>query len=180
MIRQIVTGHQGGKAVVISDSTPARTHAFEHFPGMVWSFAWTTPVHPLTSAANEAESVTPETTVIPALGETRLMFMRVPPDSVALSEGFDPAAAGAEMFEHQPDMVATFEPDDPRFHRTDSIDYVIVMEGEIHLELDDGQEVALAQHDVVIQGGTRHAWRNKSDRTAMLAIVLVGAEREDG
>lgn len=178
MIRQVVTGHKDGKSVFVSDGTPARSRAFEHYKGLEWSFAWTTPADPRLSASNQPESVTNDTTVIPPVGETRFLFLKIPPDSYATHEDFDPMAAAGEVAAHQPDIAATMEPDAPGFHRTDSIDYVIVLDGEIHLELDDHQEVKLNEHDVVIQGGTRHAWRNKSNRHALLAVVLVGAERD--
>jgi len=52
------------------------------------------------------------------------------------------------------------------------------MEGELHLELDDGESKKLAPRDVVIQNGTRHAWRNKSSPPATMLFVLVGAQRK--
>jgi glutaryl-CoA dehydrogenase len=54
----------------------------------------------------------------------------------------------------------------------------IVLQGEIVLELDDGHRTHLAAGDIVIQNGTRHGWRNRSDRPATMAFVLVGAERD--
>ena len=64
-------------------------------------------------------------------------------------------------------------------HTTDTIDYGIVLSGEIWLEVDDGEETRLRQHDVVIQNGTRHAWRNKSSAPATAAFVLIGVERKE-
>jgi quercetin dioxygenase-like cupin family protein len=57
-------------------------------------------------------------------------------------------------------------------HRTETIDYGIVLEGEIHLVLDDA-EVRLGVGDVVVQRGTDHAWDNRSDRTTRMAFILV-------
>ena len=62
-------------------------------------------------------------------------------------------------------------------HRTNSIDYGMVLSGEVELELDDGASRKLAPHDVVIQNGTRHAWRNRSNAPATMLFVLVGAKR---
>ncbi len=62
-------------------------------------------------------------------------------------------------------------------HATDAIDYAIVLEGEITIVLDDGREELLRQHDVIIQNGTRHAWRNTSDKPAKVACFSVGARR---
>jgi quercetin dioxygenase-like cupin family protein len=60
-------------------------------------------------------------------------------------------------------------------HRTQSLDYGIVLQGEVDLELDDGRIVSLAAGDVVIQRGTIHAWINRGRRPARLAFVLLGA-----
>lgn len=61
-------------------------------------------------------------------------------------------------------------------HRTSSIDYGIVVQGEVHLELDDQQVVKLTQGDVVIQRGTIHAWENKTSEFARMIFVLVDAK----
>ena len=52
-----------------------------------------------------------------------------------------------------------------------------MISGEIVLELDDGAEVTLRPGDTVVQNGTRHAWRNRTDKPAVLVVVLVGAKR---
>jgi quercetin dioxygenase-like cupin family protein len=61
-------------------------------------------------------------------------------------------------------------------HRTSTIDYVFILEGELEMELDGGEWVHLQAGDIVIQRGTNHAWENKSDRVCRLASVLVAAE----
>ncbi len=63
----------------------------------------------------------------------------------------------------------------PRMHRTESIDYAIVMSGEIWLELDDGEEILLRAGDVLVQRGTIHNWINRSDTTCRIAFVLIAA-----
>jgi hypothetical protein len=65
----------------------------------------------------------------------------------------------------------------PGMHTTDTIDYGMLLEGPLHLELDDGASRKPEPRDVVIQNGTRHAWRNRSDAPATMLFVLVGAER---
>lgn len=179
MIRRVVTGHESGKAVFVADGPPPRHHVFKNNPGMEVAIAWSDPVLPRIVDALGAEPVSEETTVIPPVGESRLVFLKVPPQSWAQTPDFDPAAAGAEIFEAIPDVAATFEADGVT-HTTDSIDYVIVLDGEVHLELDDQREVLLKERDVVIQDGTRHAWRNTSDKPALLAVVLIGSKREVG
>ena len=76
-----------------------------------------------------------------------------------------------------PGLAEKFEMDSPGMHTTDSVDYGVLIEGEMHLELDDGASKKLAPRDVVVQNGTRHAWRNKSDKPATMLFVLVGAQR---
>ena len=66
-------------------------------------------------------------------------------------------------------------PRHPAIHRTRSIDYVVVLEGEIDLLLDDG-EVRLNAGDVVVQQGTNHAWINRGAATCRLAMVFIDAQ----
>lgn len=62
------------------------------------------------------------------------------------------------------------------FHRTTSLDYGIVVSGEVHLELDDGLLVLMKQGDVVMQRGTIHAWVNQGDTPCTIVFVLLGAQ----
>ncbi len=63
----------------------------------------------------------------------------------------------------------------PRNHRTDSIDYIVVIAGEIDMELDDAV-VHLKAGDVVVQRGTIHNWLNRGTEPCVLAVVLVDAK----
>ena len=63
-------------------------------------------------------------------------------------------------------------------HTTDTVDYGVLLDGELHLELDNRATRRLTPHDVVVQNGTRHAWRNRSDKPATMLFVLVGASRK--
>jgi hypothetical protein len=137
---------------------------------------WSTQVAPKVPH-DGADPVSEKSSYVPPPGETRLLLVTFPPDSVMMSSTFDPAAAGQEYMEHMPELAATFEPENPGMHTTDTVDYGIVLEGEVYLELDDGKQVHLRAHDVVVQNGTRHAWRNKSDKPVKMAFVLVGARR---
>jgi uncharacterized cupin superfamily protein len=62
-----------------------------------------------------------------------------------------------------------------RMHRTDTLDIIFVMAGEIDMELDDGAEVHLNTGDVMVQQGTNHAWWNRGTETCRLAIALLDA-----
>jgi quercetin dioxygenase-like cupin family protein len=63
----------------------------------------------------------------------------------------------------------------PRMHRTESIDYGVVISGEIWMQLDDGEEVLLRAGDVLVQRGTIHNWINRSDEVCRIAFVLIAA-----
>jgi quercetin dioxygenase-like cupin family protein len=63
-----------------------------------------------------------------------------------------------------------------KHHRTRSLDYAIVLRGELELELDDGVKTTLGTGDVAIQRGTIHTWRNKSAMPSLVAFVLLDAE----
>jgi mannose-6-phosphate isomerase-like protein (cupin superfamily) len=62
-----------------------------------------------------------------------------------------------------------------RVHRTDSIDYIVVMSGEIDMELDDGEAVHLKAGDVMVQRGTGHNWINRGTHACVMAVILVHA-----
>jgi len=89
----------------------------------------------------------------------------------------DPVAADAEHRMASPGLAELFEPGNPGMHVTDSVDYVLVLDGAIWLDLDDGKMIRLGPGDTVIQNATRHAWRNLGDSPATLAVVHVGVTR---
>lgn len=101
-----------------------------------------------------------------------------PADNAAEQDGADwkvgtPPIANGSIFriiEYSPG-VAT------RMHRTDTLDYVVVMSGEIDMRLDDGSEVHLNAGDVLVQRGTCHDWINRGDSPCVIAFVLLDAKR---
>lgn len=64
----------------------------------------------------------------------------------------------------------------PRMHRTDTIDYIVVMSGEIDMELDNGVEVHVKAGDVMVQRGTVHNWINRGTESCVLAVILIHAD----
>jgi hypothetical protein len=176
-VRRIVTGHgPQGKSIFLSDAPAPRETAFKHVPGFVTTLVWETAPGATVPASSGDPSVS-ATSWVPRPAGTNLMFVTFPPDAVMMSSSFDPAAAGGEYMHVLPGLAEKFEMDSPGMHTTDSVDYAVLLDGEIHLELDDGATKKLAPRDVVIQNGTRHAWRNKSDKVATMLFVLVGAQR---
>jgi mannose-6-phosphate isomerase-like protein (cupin superfamily) len=176
-IRRVVTGRDAaGRAVVVSDGPPPRSHDLVHVPGMATAMLWATaPGGPL--PLNGADPTPPVLSQLPLPGGTCFLIVRFPPDSVYTSPGFDAVAAAAEQRLASPGLAELFEPDSPGMHTTDTVDYVVVLAGEVWLELDDGHLTRLRAGDTVIQNGTRHAWRNLGTGPVTLAVVQVGASR---
>jgi len=176
-VRRVVAGiGPEGRSGVVSDGPAPRAAAYETVPGFASALVWSTPAGATVGRATPQDD-SPHASFVPGPGETRLMFVTFPPDTAMLRADFDPAAFGAEFARQAPGLAERFEVDHPGMHATDSVDYDVVLEGEIVLELDDGQEVTLRPHDVAVQHGTRHAWRNRSDKPAKMLFVLIGAQR---
>jgi len=73
--------------------------------------------------------------------------------------------------------ITEFVPGAPKFmHRTETVDYAILLSGECDLELDDGKTVHLKQGDVVVQRGTMHAWVNNGSVPCVFAFILIDAD----
>jgi mannose-6-phosphate isomerase-like protein (cupin superfamily) len=176
-IRRVITGHDGaGRATVVSDGIAPRFHDFESIPGMSETLVWSTDA-PAILEPHPSDPTPAAASLVAAPGMTQLKIVRFPPDAVFEDPAFDPAAAAAEQARAQPGLAERFEPDAPGMHTTDTIDYAVVLDGAIMLELDAGETVALSRGDVVIQNGTRHAWRNPHETPAVVGFFVVGARR---
>ncbi len=180
LIRRVVTGSsKDGQSIILSDGPSPRVADFKHVPGFRNVLLWETLPNPSIPhpGVDHDPSVT-LTSFVPPPGGTNLMVVDFPPDAVMTRPEFDPTAAGAEYFSRLPGLAETFEIANPGMHTTDTVDYGVVLEGEIVLELDSGMTKTLHKYDVVIQNGTRHAWRNPGTTTATMLFVLMGAHRE--
>ena len=173
-VRRVVTGVDGaGRSVVLDDGKAPRVHDFAHIPGMGTTLLWATVRDD--GRAYVGDDATPLLTRdLPGPGETRFLLITFPPDAVYADPGFDPRAAAEETRRVSPDLAALFEPDHPGMHATDSLDYILVLDGAIQLELDDAVIVELSAGDVVVQCANRHAWRNPGPSAVTLAVVHVG------
>ena len=174
-VRRLVTGHNGsGSSEVASDQFPPRSHDYIHTPGFESALVWSTSATP--ALPFDGKDPTPSVqSFVPGPGETRFLVVTFPPDSVFQSSAFDPNKAVQEQLQATPGLTELFEPNAPGMHTTPTVDYGIVLEGEIWLELDNGKLTKLKKHDIVVQNGTRHAWRNPSTSPATVAFVLIGA-----
>jgi mannose-6-phosphate isomerase-like protein (cupin superfamily) len=176
-IRRVVTGHdEAGKAVFVDDrEVEPITVALA--PGAEYHRLWggnEAPSFPDDGAPRDSEPF------FPGVGGYRFLVFQVPPGhrqgaTAAVPSAEEIEAGLAEMDDKLPGLRDHLEPDAPGMHTTATIDFEIVLEGEVWLELDDGAEVRLQPGDAVVQNGTRHAWRNKGDVPARLVAFLVGA-----
>ncbi|WP_375787006.1 cupin domain-containing protein [Bradyrhizobium sp. Pha-3] len=173
--RLIVTNEHDTRSSVEIDEQ-IRPNPFASVPGFDHALLWGTPAAP-SVPWNGRNVATESKSILPAPGESRLMLVTYPPDSVTEGPGFDSVAATAEYLARMPGLAERFEPDNPGMHLTDSVDYVIVLDGEVWLELDERAIGPIQRGDIVVQNGTRHAWRNRSDKPATLVFVFVGAKR---
>lgn len=150
--RRVVTGHDAnGTSIVLSDGE-VPVHRYMPQDGVGFYEIWQTEDAPAPVAATEPSEPTERT-------------LRVPPE---------PRGTKIRINEFFPGHLGPEGRQSP-VHRTESVDYGIVLEGEIVLVLDDS-EVTLRQGDVVVQRGTDHAWANRSDAICRVAFILVGGE----
>jgi len=163
MTRRVVTGHEDGKGKVLYDG-PAPNRKLRKASGLVSTLVWATDESPadISGIADRAEreiGVAP-----PPLGSV-FRVVEFPPDRTEMSRD----AVLREM-----GLSGQKESKHAGMHRTRSVDYAVVMDGEIDMILDDG-EVHLRAGDVLVQQGTEHAWVNRGERPCRIAFVLIDA-----
>lgn len=173
-VRRVVTGHTSdGKATLASD-TNVEAITVDLAPGWDFHRLWGAD-EPVTFP--DDGSPRPFPSYFPPVGGFRFGMFTVPPLSEATLGDIDLEAALTEMETKLPGMAGHMEPDNPGMHTTDTIDFEYIISGEVWLELDNGEEVHLRAGDTVIQNGTRHAWRNKSNKPCRMVVCLIGAYR---
>jgi hypothetical protein len=177
VMRRIVTGHnEQGKAIIVSDAPPPTTMEFKAIPGTVFYEIWNT------NASPAPIPVKPENAPDPTLRPVQLhptpqgsiiRFVDIPPDTVQenisaadIAAGFGQINASSAPTSHASDAPHKL------MHRTETIDYGILISGELWLIVDEG-ETKLNVGDVVIQRGTNHAWANRSNEIARMAFILL-------
>jgi mannose-6-phosphate isomerase-like protein (cupin superfamily) len=173
-VRRVVTGQvDGGKSVFVSDEL-VEPVTVQLLPGAEFHRLWgadDTPKLPTDGTPTSQQQYFP-----PPNG-FRWGFFTLPPATDAVLGDIDFAAAMVELEEKLPGMAGHMEPDAPGMHTTHTVDFEVVLSGEVVLELDDGAEVTLKQGDTVVQNGTRHAWHNRGDVPVVIAVGIIGAIR---
>lgn len=172
-IHRVVTGHDAeGRAIVIEDGALPTVVEIAAIPGTVFHEVWATAATPA-PIDNGADPTLAPLALPPPGNGTRIRFVDLPPDTAEfLRTGADQMAdAFSQIGDRGASTVQTDSPH-PLMHRTETIDYGVVIEGEVTLILDQG-EVQLRPGSVVIQRGTNHAWANRSDKPSRMLFVLV-------
>jgi hypothetical protein len=167
-VRRVVTGHDvAGRAVIVSDAAvpPIEVAAV---PGTFFHEIWATSSVPA-AIDDGVDPTAGPLRLAPPAGGTRIRIVDIPPDAVQQVVSAEEAAAAFAA------MDAPQQHGSGRhalMHRTETVDYGIVLRGEVWLVVDEG-ETRLGPGDVVVQRGTNHAWSNRTDETARMAFVLV-------
>ncbi len=172
-VRRVVTGHDGaGRAVVLIDAPAGNVKLRQASGGLVSTLVWATDESPadISGRSDRAER---NMGVAPPPRGTAFRIVDFPPTADA--SALDSEAVVREMGiagERRQDGAPSRH---PLMHRTRSIDYAVVISGEIDMLLDD-TEVHLKAGDVLVQQGTNHAWVNRGREACCIAFVLVDAE----
>lgn len=170
-VRRVVTGHDAqGKSIIAMDGIAPNMKEMPSFPGLALTDLWETKGAP---ASNEGDKDLAERPIRlePPSGGTIVRIVEFPPDSTRPQssdgrEGFKAIGAG-----HAQDRSSS----DPMMHRTGTVDYIIVLKGEIYAVMENG-ETLLKAGDVLIQRGTMHSWSVRGNEPCIVAAILVNAK----
>jgi mannose-6-phosphate isomerase-like protein (cupin superfamily) len=180
MVRRVVTGHdEHGKAIVISDASAPFVHTVPMRPGYFSTDIFRTDQNPSPIAAHTAETTLGPRRQLPTKNGSVLRVNYFPPETDEI-RGMDAQAATALFASLGNQSGATFEKSGrhPLMHRTETIDYAIVLSGEITMLLDDS-EVTLKTGDTLVQCGTNHAWVNRSKQPCTVVFILLDGEYDE-
>jgi mannose-6-phosphate isomerase-like protein (cupin superfamily) len=180
-VRRIVTGHNAsGEAIIQEDGAVPRVQQIGAL-GPLFHEVWNTRETP--ARIDRASGEPPEDAIqlAPPTNGTRIRVLDVPPEGDRLSnigpdeakEHFAMVGAGDASSHKGGSSRHAF------MHKTQTIDYGIVLEGELTLIMDIGETVVRAG-DIVIQRGTNHGWANRSDKNCRIAFILIDGEYVDG
>jgi hypothetical protein len=170
-VRRVVTGHdRDGKSMIAADGIAPNMKEMPSFPGLALTDLWETKGAP---ASNEGDKDAAERPIRlePPAGGSIVRIVEFPPDSTRPQnsdgrEGFKAIGAG-----HAQDKSSA----DPMMHRTGTVDYIIVLRGEIYAVMEKG-ETLLKAGDVLIQRGTMHSWSVRGNEPCIVAAILVNAK----
>ncbi|BBC71808.1 cupin [Altererythrobacter sp. B11] len=180
-VRRIVTGHDAqGRSIFLADGAPERVQRIGGETGPMFHELWNTRETPALIDAESGEPSEEGIRLAPPPQGTRIRILDIPPDDPSLDE-LSPEEARAHFAEVGAAEASSHGEGSghARMHRTETIDYGIVLEGELVLILDEG-ETLCRPGDVIIQRGTNHGWANRSSSNCRIAFILIdGSFAED-
>ena len=168
-MRRIITGHnQHGKSIITLDGPPARSIG-EDVGGLFE--VWNTDGSDIIST-DEIHRADEDILLSPPSGGTKFRYFQINPLPEGVPDAMmqEIAAAAFEKIGAAHHRVDTKK--HPAMHKTETIDYIILLQGDVTLILDE-EEIDLKPFDVVVQRGTNHAWVNNGDEPALLIAVLI-------
>lgn len=175
-IRRIVTGHDArGHSIFLSDAPSHHVMTLQSIPTFGVTEIWNTNSTPADNRNAKDPCKTP-VQLAPAKRGTVVRVVEFPPDkrwikSADRDKAFaSMGSSGAQALAH--DASASRH---PMMHRTKTIDYAIVLAGEIWALMDIGDKKMRAG-DILVQRGTNHAWSNRSNKPCLIAFVLIDAK----
>jgi hypothetical protein len=171
-IRRIVTADDAqGRSRIAEDAPAQAVRTVAERPGYRAVNVWRTSQTP--PPVGEMDTVEKHEGILPPKGGSILRIIDFPPEPA------DPAERDRRIRATFGGIYRDATHDGrkhPGMHRTDTVDYAIVLEGEIWSVMDEG-ETLMRAGDVLIQRGTNHAWANRSQKTARIAFVLIDGKR---
>ncbi|AYC32335.1 cupin domain-containing protein [Pseudomonas cavernae] len=173
--KRVVTGHDAqGQAVVAQSGPTPNNFPLKAVPGTVFYEVWNSVGSPAVLDNGDDPTSQPLQLSPAPLGSV-IRVVDIPPDSVQNQvSAADAAAAFAEIGQAH---AGTGQADSKHklMHRTETLDYGVVTEGEVWLVL-DGEEVQLKRGDIVVQRGTNHAWSNRTEQMARMVFILLDGQ----
>ena len=166
--RRVVTGHNSdGRPIIWKDGPSPKT--IKPLPEFVLHEMWETQ-SPASNSGDQDTAIRENRIEPHHPAGTMFRIVEFPPDNVWM--GSDVSQSFKDMGSGDAHDGGS---DNPMMHETQTTDYAIVIEGEIWAVMEDG-ETMLNSGNVLVQRGTNHAWSNRSDKLAVVAFVLIGAE----
>jgi len=169
--RLVITGNDNeGKSVILSDGDAQYLRVFERYGGTAVTDLWMTTSMPVDTTRTEDLSNRNFTIEPPSCG-TVFRVIEYPPDKVRLAN-MDREKAFRDMGASH--AMVKENARHPGMHKTHTVDYAVILSGEIYAVMDEG-EVLLKAGDCLVQRGTNHAWSNRTDAPCRIAFVLIDA-----
>lgn len=172
-VRRVVTGHnEANESIIVADAPANRIFDKLGQEGLVFQEIWNTQQTPAMIDRNQSNADEDELVLAPPTNGVRIRVLDIPPDSPDenLDEVFENISASHEQ-------VASDR--HPSFHRTETVDFGIVLSGELVLLMDEG-ETTVHPGDIVVQRGTNHGWANRSNQSCRIAFILIDGAFEEG